>query len=76
MTEKSFILKRASSSVPQNKEIGMKHATKYGESAERTLGTCYENGMGTAVDMERAVALYRDAARLGSGLAKKALSRG
>ena len=39
------------------------------------LGTCYENGTGTAVDMERAVALYRDAARLGSGLAKKALKR-
>lgn len=39
------------------------------------LGTCYENGMGTAVDMERAIALYRDAARLGSGLAKKALKR-
>ena len=39
------------------------------------LGTCYENGTGTAVDMERAIALYRDAARLGSGLAKKALRR-
>ena len=39
------------------------------------LGTCYENGMGTAVDMERAIALYREAARLGSGLAKKALKR-
>ena len=39
------------------------------------LGTCYENGTGTAVDMDRAVALYRDAARLGSGLAKKALRR-
>ncbi len=39
------------------------------------LGTCYENGTGTAVDMKRAIALYRDAARLGSGLAKKALKR-
>ena len=25
----------------------MKHATKYGEAAQRTLGTCYENGTGT-----------------------------
>ena len=39
------------------------------------LGTCYENGTGTPVDMKRAIALYRDAARLGSGLAKKALKR-
>jgi hypothetical protein len=39
------------------------------------LGTCYENGTGTAVDMERAIALYQDAARLGSGLARKALKR-
>lgn len=39
------------------------------------LGTCYENGTGTPVDMKRAIALYRDAARLGSGLAKKALRR-
>ncbi len=39
------------------------------------LGTCYENGTGTPVDMPRAIALYRDAARLGSGLAKKALCR-
>ena len=41
----------------------MKHVTKYSESAQRTLGTCYENGTGTAVNETRTAENVTFAAR-------------
>ena len=49
-------------------------ASKGNAHAQRQLAVCYENGTGCDVDLEKALALYREAARNGDVEARKRLN--
>ena len=50
-------------------------ASKGNAPAQRQLAVCYENGTGCEVDLEKALALYREAARNGDVEARRRLSQ-
>ena len=50
-------------------------ASKGNAPAQRQLAVCYENGTGCEVDLEKALALYREAARNGDVDARRRLSQ-
>ena len=49
-------------------------ASKGSAPAQRQLAVCYENGTGCDVDLEKALSLYREAARNGDVEARKRLN--
>ena len=50
-------------------------ASKGDSAAQRQLAVCYENGVGCEVDLEKALILYREAARNGDVEARRRLNR-
>ena len=50
-------------------------AAKGDSAAQRQLAVCYENGVGCEADLERALVLYREAARNGDVEARRRLNR-
>ena len=50
-------------------------ASKGDSAAQRQLAVCYEKGMGCDADLEKALALYREAARNGDVEARRRLNR-
>ena len=50
-------------------------ASKGDSAAQRQLAVCYENGVGCEADLERALVLYREAARNGDVEARRRLNR-
>ena len=50
-------------------------AAKGDSAAQRQLAVCYENGMGCEADLEKALTLYREAARNGDVEARRRLNR-
>ena len=50
-------------------------ASKGDSAAQRQLAVCYENGVGCDTDLEKALSLYREAARNGDVEARRRLNR-